>query len=236
MKKLDERRIYYTYDISRPDTGESCYIGKGKGNRWKTFTEAAKYNPYLRNTIIKYKQNGMKMLVTIVRNKLTEAEAFETEIALIASIGRKDKNKGPLLNMTNGGEGMSGWRPSQHYIDIMANRFLTWCANQTEEQKLETSRKGAYGRVKNTTAEERIEMARKAGLASAAARGLADMQERGRKLMNSLTPDQQKERGQKARKTVIENYTQGEITSWGIKGWETRRARAAIKKNFEESQ
>lgn len=43
-----------------------------------------------------------------VYDKLDETLAFTNETTLIASIGRKDKNKGPLLNLTDGGEGFSG--------------------------------------------------------------------------------------------------------------------------------
>ena len=40
-----------------------------------------------------------------VRERLSERDAFETEIALIKAIGRRDKNLGPLANMSDGGSG-----------------------------------------------------------------------------------------------------------------------------------
>ena len=43
-----------------------------------------------------------------VRERLTETEAFETEIALIKAIGRADLGQGPLVNLTDGGEGAKG--------------------------------------------------------------------------------------------------------------------------------
>jgi hypothetical protein len=46
---------------------------------------------------------GGELPVAIIRDKLTERQAFKYEIALIASIGRKPY--GPLLNLTDGGDG-----------------------------------------------------------------------------------------------------------------------------------
>ena len=43
---------------------------------------------------------------------LSEAEAFESEIALIELFGRKDNGTGCLRNLTNGGEGVAGHRHS----------------------------------------------------------------------------------------------------------------------------
>lgn len=41
-----------------------------------------------------------------------EKEALQEEIRLIDHYGRRDLDKGPLLNLTNGGEGASGRIPS----------------------------------------------------------------------------------------------------------------------------
>lgn len=40
---------------------------------------------------------------------MNEQEAFALEIDMIASIGRHDKKLGPLCNLTDGGDGMSGF-------------------------------------------------------------------------------------------------------------------------------
>lgn len=40
---------------------------------------------------------------------LTEQEAFDKEIELIKKYGRRDLDEGSLTNLTNGGEGMSGY-------------------------------------------------------------------------------------------------------------------------------
>lgn len=96
---------FYVYVLFRPN-GFPCYVGKGTGNRWCDWDRGG--NPHLRNIIAKA---GGKLPSVIVRDDLTEAESFAVEVALIAAIGRK-KDGGPLVNLTDGGEGVSGLRHS----------------------------------------------------------------------------------------------------------------------------
>lgn len=94
---------FYVYVISRMD-GEPCYIGKGRGKRWKHHSKFS-HNKHLRNI---YNQAGGTLPIVKLRENLTDAEACQTEIALIRAIGRKDLELGPLVNFTDGGEGLSG--------------------------------------------------------------------------------------------------------------------------------
>jgi len=88
---------FYTYAYLRED-GSPYYIGKGRGNRaWAPHTKCAAQRPKDKSRIILLKQN------------LSEAEAFRHEEYLIAILGRKDLGTGLLRNMTNGGEGSSGF-------------------------------------------------------------------------------------------------------------------------------
>jgi len=85
---------YYTYAYLRED-GTPYYIGKGRGNR--AYKKGSRvFAPPPKNRIIKLKQN------------LTEEEAFNHEIYMIAVFGRKDLGTGILRNLTDGGEGVSG--------------------------------------------------------------------------------------------------------------------------------
>ena len=88
--------IYYTYAYLREDK-TPYYIGKGKGNR------AYKR----RKTDIKPPKDKSRIL--ILKNNLTEEEAFRHEVYMIAVFGRKDLGTGILYNKTDGGEGISGW-------------------------------------------------------------------------------------------------------------------------------
>jgi hypothetical protein len=97
---------FYVYVYFRPDTGQPCYIGKGRGRRWQAHNKHRSTNPRLRNIIKKYGE----LPCTKIRVGLTEGEAFATETAFIKAIGR-GKN-GPLVNLTDGGEGSSGFVPT----------------------------------------------------------------------------------------------------------------------------
>jgi len=84
---------YYTYAYLRED-GTPYYIGKGRNKR--AFIKGNhKVSLPPEKRILLLKQN------------LTEIEAFRHEIYMIAVFGRKDLKTGILLNMTDGGEGAS---------------------------------------------------------------------------------------------------------------------------------
>lgn len=102
---------FYVYVLFRLDTGVPCYVGKGKGRRaWNhTRAGAGHSNPHLGRIIVNH-----GVAEVIVRGRLTEQEAFATEIAFIAAIGR-EKHGGPLVNLTAGGDGMAGGEEHPNY-------------------------------------------------------------------------------------------------------------------------
>ena len=93
---------YYTYAYLREDR-TPYYIGKGKKNRMHKKGRGEVYPPKDKSKILILKQN------------LTEEEAFKHEIYMIAILGRKDLRTGILRNKTNGGEGCSGAVRSDEY-------------------------------------------------------------------------------------------------------------------------
>lgn len=95
------KRDFYIYVIFRLD-GRPCYVGKGRGRRWLQH-ERKTHNPHLREII--RQANGCELPKVKIREGLGSAEALEIEAALIKAIGRKD-NGGPLVNLTDGGEGI----------------------------------------------------------------------------------------------------------------------------------
>jgi hypothetical protein len=96
---------FYVYVIFRP-SGVPCYVGKGRGRRW---LKPRKHNPHLTAIL---KAAGGDLPRVRVRQSLTEAQAFETEIAFIKAIGR-EVHGGPLVNMTDGGDGPAGHRHTE---------------------------------------------------------------------------------------------------------------------------
>ena len=92
--------MYYTYAYLREDR-TPYYIGKGKEDRVYKKGKGEVNPPKDKSRIIFLKQN------------LTEEEAFKHEIYMISIFGRKDLGTGILYNMTNGGDGCSGYIVSE---------------------------------------------------------------------------------------------------------------------------
>jgi hypothetical protein len=100
---------FYVYAYFRGD-GTPYYIGKGKGGR-----------AYLRRRKgVKPPKN--KNLVKILKDNLTEKEAWEWEVDLISILGRKDLGTGCLRNKTDGGEGASGAVRSEEFKRKVGDR------------------------------------------------------------------------------------------------------------------
>lgn len=118
-------RIFYVYALFRP-TGIICYIGKGSGNRINRHERFAKRdahrNPHLLNII---KQAGGTVPKIVIKDGLTEAEAFGLEIVFIRAIGR-EINGGPLVNMTNGGEGPSGIIFDEASLKLISEKSIAY--------------------------------------------------------------------------------------------------------------
>ena len=101
------------------------YVGKGKGNR-------------------AYKDNGrifsppVEGRIKIVLTNLTEEQAFANERDFIAWYGRKDNNTGILRNLTDGGEGMSGYK---HKPETLEGFSLRWSGDNNPSKRPEIKKK-----------------------------------------------------------------------------------------------
>lgn len=106
-----ENNCFYVYAFFRPWNGEPFYIGKGKGRRIDRHERSSKShrNKHFRSIFSKAARLGLIVPRAIIRDGLKEKEAFELEVALIQIIGRR-ANGGPLVNLTDGGEGVSGYQ------------------------------------------------------------------------------------------------------------------------------
>lgn len=94
---------FYAYEHTRNDTGAVFYVGKGRGRR-----AAAAYNRnvYWRRVVAKAGGFGVRLIADEVDEEL----AFLIEIERIDQLKKAGVN---LCNMTDGGEGTSGFFPSE---------------------------------------------------------------------------------------------------------------------------
>lgn len=94
-KNLKDYYVYTYYN----ESGIPYYVGMGKGNR------VVKKHLYVEVPVF----DRIKII-----DGLTQEDAWNKEIELIAYFGREDLGKGPLQNLTNGGPTQkSGWNQSK---------------------------------------------------------------------------------------------------------------------------
>lgn len=93
---------YYVYEHRRNDTGEVFYVGKGKGTR-----SINKHNRSIYWSRVCNKAGGFS--VTYPVKEVDEELAFLAEVELIDAYRRRGVR---IANITDGGEGASGWIPS----------------------------------------------------------------------------------------------------------------------------
>jgi hypothetical protein len=122
---------YYTYAYLREDR-TPYYIGKGQGNRAyvKRYGKGRAKRPKNLNNIILLKEN------------LTEEEAFKHEIYMIAVFGRIDLGTGILHNRTDGGEGGSGVIMSDDRKSKISKKLKHRVFTLEHRKKLSDARKG----------------------------------------------------------------------------------------------
>ncbi len=106
---LDTRKPgNYTYNELNLNY-EPIYVGKGTKRRCKNHLSLrCKMENHFYHKLNKIIDEGFEPEIIIIKDNISENEAFEYEIELIKNIGRLIDNTGTLTNLTNGGEGRSG--------------------------------------------------------------------------------------------------------------------------------
>lgn len=150
---MSNARRWYVYVHFRPWNGVPCYVGKGTKHRWLEHERLGEshYNKHFAAIL---RKAGGSLPKVKVRENLSEAEALETEIALIAAIGRG--KKGPLVNWTDGGDGTSGYKHSEAAKARIAEAVSRREIKDSTRAKLRAANLGKTGAKHSDAFKEKI--------------------------------------------------------------------------------
>jgi len=143
-------KINYVYKHTRLDKNEPFYIGIGQTTKYKRA-----YNKSRRSELWKNIVNKTDYLVEIVYDNLTLEEAKEKEKELIKLYGRRDLNLGPLVNMTDGGDGTVGVKRSEEYISKLKERNKLYKHTPEAIEKIRSAAKGISEETRRKMSESR---------------------------------------------------------------------------------
>lgn len=124
MQSLSESQDFYVYALLDPRKPgpfiynrwkfrfQPFYIGKGKGRRASAHLHNRTHQPNKKkaSVIASIRKDGLEPIVAIRRRNLAEDQALALETKIIAAVGHR--GRGPLTNVTNGGQGLAGHRHS----------------------------------------------------------------------------------------------------------------------------
>lgn len=121
--------VFYVYQHVKADNGEVFYVGKGMGRRAYDSYHRSKY---WKNIVAKHGVN-----VEFVKVNITEPESLELEISTI----EKFRSQGlKIFNMTNGGDGTSGYTHTEAHKQMMR---MALSGEKNPRYGKEGTRKGA---------------------------------------------------------------------------------------------
>lgn len=99
----------YVYRDPRPTkNNQPVYVGKGTGDRDLSHWSRGSHNKPFQDFIAHLKVRGLVATCERVFETEDESAAFAKEVELISLYGRRNLGKGPLFNLTDGGEGATG--------------------------------------------------------------------------------------------------------------------------------
>lgn len=139
---------FYVYTYSYPD-GTPFYVGKGTGRRKNVHLCDAKAgrnsDKWCVRVIAKLLRENKTPIISIVKDNLTNDEAINLEIELIAKYGRQDIKTGILVNCTDGGDGAKN--VSDEVIKKQTAKIIEWTktsriVNDEYKRKISETMKG----------------------------------------------------------------------------------------------
>ena len=134
--------VFYVYLLFRMN-GIPCYVGKGKEDRWLDHERSrlSRTNRHLGNIIKQARSLGKELPKIKLAEGLTEEKAFEIERLFIATIGR-EAHGGPLVNLTDGGDGISGLVFTAEHRANISSSHKGLKRSETTKRKMSEKAKG----------------------------------------------------------------------------------------------
>ncbi len=125
-KRLDKNEYFYI-GVQLDSTnkyGYRPYVKSGKSKLWNNIVNKTNYE------------------VIIIKDNLSNQDALNLEIDLIKLYGRLNEKSGILVNLTNGGEGITGFKHSEDTKTKMRNSAKLRGISKETHMKIAESRKG----------------------------------------------------------------------------------------------
>lgn len=113
-------KTFYVYEHRHKDNGCIFYIGKGTAHSRGDYIRAFDFWRRKKSWFSSVKKHGV--VASVVAEFFTEHDALAFEAELIATYGRRDLGKGPLINHTDGGKGASGYKMHPDVITKLSQR------------------------------------------------------------------------------------------------------------------
>ena len=143
---------FYTYLHCKPN-GDPFYVGKGCGRRAHDFNQRSEYH---KNVVSKY---GRENIHIFIFECASENQAFRDEIQQISQF-KKEGYK--LINLTDGGEGPSGYVPTiEHRLIVAESNRKRICSDETRKKLIEKNLGNTYnlGKTRSEETKQKLSQA-----------------------------------------------------------------------------
>lgn len=159
MKELEHSKkesdnIFYVY-LYRDENGIPIYVGKGKGQRAWYHLKRKDKHPFT-HKLNKMRRLGYNPQPEMICISMSEELALHLEETVIKTLGRVDLGTGTLLNLTDGGEGIQGWKASEETRKKQSESAKKRIASEETRKKLSESRKGMKYKPKSDETKARL--------------------------------------------------------------------------------
>lgn|ERR1035437_636740 len=147
----DPRNEYQKEHLEISFNYRPFYVGKGKDKRHLDHLQWDKFNRIKSGIIQKLFNQGLMPLIRQVKFFDSDKEAKEFEVQLIAEIGTRAiisgvEKRGPLSNLTKGGDGGAGWKycteNSPGYHERLSARVKEYMNRPEVKERLRSSKIG----------------------------------------------------------------------------------------------